>query len=196
MNIIDYLKDPEFIGVIFGVISVLLIIKEHILAWAFGSVNVLLFMYIFYEKKIFGQVLLQFFFLILQFYGFWSWNKKNNSNEISLKLTHIKNIKTILFAFTFLGLSLIIFYLLLYNSEKLNLLIFLDLLITSLSVLAQYFQAKKIIENWPIWILIDILSIYLFYESKLYKVGIFYTILLFLASYGYFEWNKRFKEYI
>jgi nicotinamide mononucleotide transporter len=195
MNLFDYLKDPEFIGVIFGVVSVIFIIQENILAWAFGSVNVILFIYVFYEKKIYGQVLLQFFFLILQFYGFWSWNKKNNTNESDLKLSHIKNLQTIFLSILFIILSSISLYLVLYNQEKLSILIFLDLLITSLSFLAQYFQAKKIIENWQIWIFVDILSIYLFYQSKLYKVCLFYSILLFLASYGYYEWNRRFKKY-
>lgn len=176
----------ELIAVFFGIVSVILLIKEIQWSWYFGIINVSLFAYVFYEKKIWGQVALQGFFLILQFYGLYSWAKKKES--IELQITNLQN-----YFLTLLMISILSFLILfsLYSSNEKKPLDYLDSLITGMSFVAQFLQARKILQNWILWIIVDVLSVYLFYASELYSVMFFYCALLFLASSGYFVWKKK-----
>lgn len=182
----NFIFDLEFFGTLFGIISVFFLIKENKLAWYFGIINVSMFIYIFYEKKIFGQFVLQIFFLVLQFYGLYVWGKKNS--DVKIKWLNFKQkVYSLLFVFiSFFILEPILYF----NSDK-TILTKLDVFLASLSFLAQSIQAKKKIDNWLIWILVDILSIYLFYQNELYKVMFFYLVLFILATIGFFTWRKK-----
>lgn len=177
--------DLEFLGTVLGIICVYFLIKEKKLAWYFGILNVSIFIYLFYEKKIWGQFVLQIFFLVLQFYGLYAWGKKDSDLKIEW-MSFSQKIYSILFIF----FSPFILYFSLYY-KPLTVLIFLDVFTTSLSFLAQFIQARKKIENWLIWIFVDVLSIYLFYQNGLYKVMFFYSTLLVLATIGFFTWRKK-----
>ncbi len=182
-------QDIETIGVFFGIISVILTVKENIWCWSFGIVNVLLFAWIFFQSAIYGQMILQFFFLALILYGWyeWAYGGDDNKNILVSKITK----KQILYSIpvTFLLIVLLDKSILLI-SEKGKFTI-LDSIITGLSFTAQFLLAKKVLENWLVWIIIDILSIYLFIQTGLYKIGFFYFILLILAASGYITWKRK-----
>ncbi len=179
----------ETIGVIFGIISVYLTVKENAWCWSFGIINVLIFAWVFYKSQIFGQMVLQFFFLALNIYGWYEWLYGGIENA-NIRITRVST-KQILFS---IPIIILLSFLLdkgirLY-SEKENFTI-LDSIITALSFAAQFFLAKKIFENWILWIIIDILSIYLFIQTGLYKIGFFYFVLLILAISGYISWKRK-----
>lgn len=186
------IQNLETIGVVFGVISVYLTVKENPWCWILGIINIIIFGYIFYQSSIFGQFFLQVFFFILNVYGWYEWIYGKEENH-EIKITRLKNryyplVIVILILFTFLidrGIKFI--------SEKENF-TFLDSIITSLSFVAQFFLARKFFESWIFWIIVDILSIALFIQTGLYKISFFYFILLILATTGYLSWQKKIKQ--
>jgi nicotinamide mononucleotide transporter len=181
--------DLETIGVIFGIISVVLTVKESIWCWPIGIINVLIFAWIFFASAIYGQVLLQFFFLVLILFGWYEWLYGGETKNV-LKITRLK-LKDL---FYIVPINLLLVFLLSngirFISEKENLTI-LDSSITALSFTAQFLLAKKILENWIFWIIVNILSIYLFVDTGLLKISFFYFLLLFLATSGYITWKKK-----
>jgi nicotinamide mononucleotide transporter len=183
------MQDIETIGVFFGIISVILTIKEKIWCWFFGIINVLLFAYVFFQNKIYGQTVLQIFFLALNVYGWYEWLYGGKDNT-RITITRVTK-KEILYL---IPLNLFIVFLLneaiqsVSGKEKFTI---LDSVITSLSFTAQFFLAKKILESWLVWIMVNILSISLFIQTGLYKIGFFYFILLILATSGYITWKRK-----
>ena len=71
---------------------------------------------------------------------------------------------------------------------------FLDALTTFGAIVTTYMVAKKIIENWIYWFVIDSISIYLFYSRELYLTSILFFIYLIIIIFGYKSWNKKLKE--
>lgn len=186
------LQNLETIGVIFGIISVYLTVKENPWCWLLGIINVIIFGFIFYQSSIFGQFFLQVFFFILNVYGWYEWiygKEENQKIKITrLKKKHYLTVFVILIFSTILidrGIKLI--------SEKENF-TFLDSIITSISFVSQFFLARKIFESWILWIIVDILSIVLFIQTGLYKISFFYFILLILATSGYISWQKKIEQ--
>ncbi len=178
--------DMEFFGRALGIVCVYFLIKENKLAWYFGIINVSIFIYIFYEKKIWGQFVLQIFFLVIQFYGLYAWGKKNSDLKIEWMDLNQK-----IYSVIFVLISFFILEQGLYFDVEKTILTKLDVFTTALSVLAQFIQTRKKMENWLIWIFVDVLCIYLFYQNGLYKVMFFYSTLLVLATIGFFTWRKK-----
>lgn len=182
--------DFETIGVIFGFICVYLTVKENIWCWPFGIINEILFFYTFLESKIYGQMILQVFFLIVTIYGWINWSKKKNNSILGISYVSKANIYystlTVLFLTVLQG-----YIIHLFTKENYS---YLDSFVTSLSFIAQYWLAEKKLESWLVWILVDILSIGMFFYKDLYKVGFFYCALLILATKGFIEWRKTILE--
>lgn len=186
--------DLENWGVLFGFISVYFTVKENILCWYFGIINVILFAILFLQTEIFGQMFLQVFFFVVTIYGIFKW-KYGGENKTELKSRYITKME-IIYSFLFIVFAtFLISYIIHRFLEKENF-TYLDSFITSLSFAAQFLQARKVLESWLLWIIVDILSVYLFVQSNLIKVGIFYFILLILATLGYFTWNQKLKQQV
>jgi len=174
----------EASAVIFSVIYVLLAAKKNIFCWYAAIVSVLLYFFICIDAKLYAESGLQLFYLFMAFYGLYSWNKKNETNIISINAkTHIKLILIGLFLTFLLG-----YYLTIYTSAASPL---IDSFTTIFSIMSTFMVAKKILENWIYWIIIDIVSIQLYISRELYLTGLLFLIYSIIAIYGYFTWAKR-----
>lgn len=183
------IQDIETIGVILGIISVILTVKENIWCWPFGIVNVLLFAWIFFQSAIYGQMILQFFFLALILYGWYEWLYGGEDNR-SILISKITRRQIIYLIPVTISLGVLLDKGILFISENGKFTI-LDSIITALSFTAQFLLAKKVLENWLVWIIVDILSIFLFVQTGLYKIGFFYFVLLMVATSGYITWKRK-----
>ena len=176
----------EFSAVIFSVIYVLLAAKKNIFCWYAAIVSVLLYFFICFDAKLYAESGLQIFYLFMAFYGLYNWNKKNETNIISINAkTHIKLITIGLLLTFLLG-----YYLTIYTSAASPL---IDSFTTIFSIIGTFMVARKILENWIYWIIIDIVSIQLYIGRELYLTGLLFLIYTVIAIYGYFAWAKRFS---
>ena len=174
----------EASAVIFSVIYVLLAAKKNIFCWYAAIVSVLLYFFICIDAKLYAESGLQLFYLFMAFYGLYSWNKKNETNIISINAkTHIKLI-IIGFALTFL----LGYYLTIHTSAASPI---IDSFTTIFSIMSTFMVAKKILENWIYWIIIDIVSIQLYASRELYLTALLFLIYSIIAIYGYFTWLKK-----
>ena len=183
----------EIPAAFFGILYIILAAKENIWCWLFAAISTLLQMFIFYQNGYPAQSALQIFYLIMAVYGYIMWNKKDQE-EIKEWTT-----KTHLYLM-FIG-SIMIFvigFILTEFFESSHPL--LDSLTTVFSVLACYMVARKVLESWLYWIIIDILIVYLCYvQIENYNaIEEYFLILLYLtysvlAIYGYFSWIKKMK---
>lgn len=174
-----------------AIVYVFLALKENIWCWSFGIISSGLSIYIYYDQSLSYEALLNVFYVALGIYGWAKWNSRSKSAGI--KIRRIPS--GVLFVLTLIGLlaGLLLGYL--SVQFQLSTVPYSDALITTFSLLATWMTAKKYIENWILWIVVDACAAILyFYKSpELYLFGslfIFYTVM---AVIGYYTWKKKLK---
>lgn len=187
----------ELIGSIAGLISVVYAIRNHIITWHASIISAVAFLIIFYQVNLYSDALLQIFYVVISIYGIIKWSDKSKQNRI-LKLSG--PIRLILLSFLLLGT----YYLGWFISEIHILLpkIFIqpaafpyaDAFTTLASMLAVWLLSKRILENWVLWIAVDIVSIYLYLSKGVLFIGIEFVIFLILATSGLFSWINQMKK--
>lgn len=176
----------EIVAVIFGVLYTVLMAQNKISCWIFGIIGSLLSVYLFIVyAKLYAEAVLYVFYVFAGVYGWLVWKKQKQIDEVYLhKLsTHIK---LILFG---TALSFLLYYGLTYffkEAEK----PLIDSFTTVFSFIATYLMAKKWIENWFYWLVIDGISVYLYYSRGLEIYALLMLVYTGLVVYGYLQWKK------
>ena len=176
----------ESVAVLFGIIYVVLIAKNRILGWAFGIISsfVSIFLFILYAK-LYSEALLYSFYVIAGFYGWYNWSRQKESAEV-----YCMSLKIHLIIITIgIVLSLLLYWTMTYfftDAEK----PLVDAFTTIFSFIATYLATKKWIGNWIYWIIIDLISTWLYFSRGLEIYAVLMFIYSVIAVYGYMEWKK------
>lgn len=183
----------EIIAVLTGIISVWFAKKENILLYPIGTVSVLIWIYLCWIGEIYSQAVINLFFLIMNIYGWYNWSRKDNSeiNKVQIKFSSLKEN---LFVITVAALLTLLIYSALSNVEILNFnwkFVLMESFITSLNFIGMWLMAWKRVENWVLWIIGDIFCIPLFVFKEYYLSVAQFSIFIFIAFMGYFEWKKK-----
>lgn len=176
----------EWFGVITGLTCVYLTIKKNIFSWVFAILNSFVFIILFTESKLYGNAILQLYFLGTSIYGLYYWSRSPDHHQQSIK--SLSTNQNILLGCSVLILTFIIrSFLISFTDSDVPL---IDAFCTSLSFIAQFLLTRKILQNWLLWIIADAVYIPLYFYKDLYLTGFLYVIFLGLAAYGYSEWKK------
>ncbi len=177
---------------ILGVFSIYFGIKEKSFFWILATLNAILFVYVYYNAKMYALMSLQFYYITISIYGFYYWLKGGKKeNQKKVPITKI-GIKKAIIAFI---LFIIIYILLSISLKKFtnSPIPFLDSLVSTGSMFAAFFMMKKYVETWYIWIITDIITIGTLYSRHLYGATFLQTIYWIFAIIGYFQWKKSMK---
>ncbi|WP_395810198.1 nicotinamide riboside transporter PnuC [Daejeonella sp.] len=194
LAVTDWLKSQsllEISGVISGILCVYLAAKNNIWNWPLAIISVLIYTFIFFEEKLYADAGLQIYFLFTNIYGWYFWTKKSteyNKTPVSFaskKLIFLSILSIFLFAFL-LGTFL-------FKSTDAAF-PYIDSFCTACSLVAQLFLARKIIENWLIWIFVDIIYIGVYLIKDLHLTAGMYAIYVLIAIMGYINWKKEYKQ--
>ena len=160
--------------------------KENIWCWFFGATSAILYTYICFNAKLYAETFLQIFYLIMAVIGYISWKKTEISkiNQWSVKNHLILILLSVILIFT------VGFLLSIRTDAKMPL---VDTFTTVMSVVATILVIKKVIENWLYWIVIDLVSIFLYLERDLHLSSILFMIYTIIAIKGYFSWVEKSK---
>ncbi|CAG9413394.1 nicotinamide riboside transporter PnuC [Providencia alcalifaciens] len=206
----------EAVGTIAGLLCILLASFEKTINYLFGLINVTLFAVIFFQIQLYANLLLQVFFFGANIYGWYAWSRVSNSQEAELKIRWLSLPK----ALTTLVISVLAIVFLTFNIdvvfgrlatwavELLNLFganltlptldpdafPFWDSTMTVLSVVAMILMTRKYVENWLLWVVINVISIVIFFIQGVYAMSLEYLILLGIALNGSRLWIKSAKE--
>lgn len=181
----------EMIATVFWLLSVYYTVKQNILCWPTGVVMVSLYIYIFYDVKLYSDAILQVIFLFLQFYGWYLWKFWGKQKD-QLHIKTISNTWRILISVGIIAVSIGWWYFMSTKTD--NALPYADSFVLYMSLVAQLFLSFKILESWVLWILVDILSLWLYYRKGLYVTFWLYFIFLILATLWLLEWMKNIKK--
>lgn len=178
----------EIIAAILGLIGIFLQIRQNHWYWLVSILMVIMYIIVFYNSKFYADMSFQIYYLGVSIYGWYYWltNKRTSNTEIN---TSSLKLKQWLYCILTSCLFFIIIYLILIKFTDSDI-AFGDSFTTSLSIVATWLLARKILENWIFWIIVDIVSTGLYMYKGLYPTAILFLILTILAIYGYCKWKK------
>jgi len=179
----------ELIAASLGLVAIYLQIKQKVWYWPVSIVLVSLYILVYIKAKLYADMSLQVYYLVISFYGWYHWmsgnqedpGKKLPVNFVSKKLAVYLFIASIVF---FIGISEILIHL--TDSD----LPYWDAFTTALSFIATWMLARKIIENWLVWIVVDAVSVGIYIYKGLYPTVVLFAVLTILAIVGYMAWKK------
>ncbi|HNP17376.1 MAG TPA: nicotinamide riboside transporter PnuC [Fulvivirga sp.] len=193
----EYLKGIDTLeasGLIFGLLSVYFLIKENIWTWPSGITYILISFVIFWQQQLYGDFLLHVFFLILNIYGWYHWlyGSKENTKVPITRLNFKENV--VYGLISLLGVGLFGYFLsnihLVFTNLTPASVPYWDAATTSLSVTAMWLTARKRIENWHYWFIVDVLAAAIYFYKGIYFYSLLYFIYIALAIAGYLQWKK------
>ena len=177
----------EITAVIFAILYLILAVKQNILCWIAGIISSVLYFFIMQKAGLYMEAYLQVFYVVMGIYGWSQWSASNASNPSFIVNTWSKYQHMIAIS-SILALSLLSGFLLeRYTDAALP---FLDALVSWGAVVATYMVAKKLLENWIYWFVIDATSIFLFIERGLWLSAVLFATYLVIIFFGYQSWNK------
>jgi nicotinamide mononucleotide transporter len=182
----------EIFAAVITLLAVYLAVRANLWTWPLGIVSVLLYGYIFYTYKLYSSAGLQLlYFLPMQFYGWWMWLRGGPLQENDLPITTLNPVHRA----ALIGINIPLTFGLGYGMGLAGAhLSYADALATSMSIIAQFLMARKHIECWVFWILVDVLYVfYILPSQKLYATLGLYAILLGMATMGLLQWLKMMR---
>jgi nicotinamide mononucleotide transporter len=183
----------EFIATVTGLVAVWLTIKQNKWCFPIGIFSSLVYFFIFFDSSVrfYADAVLQLIYVVLLIYGWIRWTEHSKVVQ-PLQISFLKNAER-LACLLVLATSTTIIWLVLKNYTNAAM-PFLDAFTTSLSLLAQWMVANKKTENWYLWIMTNILYVYMYVQKELEITSVYYFILLILAVKGLGAWKKYLKN--
>ena len=182
----------EIFGLCAGTLSIALLIKQNIWTWPIGIAYTFASLYIFFTAKLYADFALHVFFLFMSFYGWYYWLQGNSTFDSELPVRR-ESKKVLAYSIIICVLAIILASNLftMYTDAELP---YWDNTTSILSVLAIWLQSRKKIESWVFWLIIDILSVGIYFYKDLYLYSLLYSIYVAMAFFGYATWLKSYRN--
>lgn len=180
---------PEWVGVISGFICIYLAAKENVWNWPISIISVIAYAWVFFEATMYGDMALQFYFLFTAFYGWYYWIKKKQDNI--KPIVAIKGRDWLFIALSVIILSILLALFLDHFTD--SDVPYADGFCTALSFVAQILLTRKVLQNWILWIIVDICYVPLYIYKHLHLSAVFYAFLVIIALMGYLDWRKTYR---
>jgi len=187
----------ELIAMLLSLAYVILVVKESLWCWPAAFISTALYTYIFYDVSLLMDSALNAYYLVMAIYGYWQWsNAKKPLSSVNIMTDlaidswtlslHIKICLSL--SILSVGLGYVMSN---YTHADFA---YLDTFTTVFALFATYLVTQKVLENWLYWIVIDVVSIYLYIQKGLIPTAILFIIMVGIAIYGYLKWLKLYKQ--
>jgi len=181
----------EIFAVIISIIGVTLTIKRNMWCWVFNFFAFVLYAYLFFEFKLYGEKILQLFFMVVNFYGFYHWLKgKQQDHEIRIEPIAVQ---TVILQLIIAAVGGGVFGLSLHYFTDAALPM-LDSQLAAFSLLATYWTSRKHIATWVLWVFVDIVYVGMFMYKELFLTAALYAAFVGLAAFGWWQWEQVKKK--
>ena len=183
----------EILAVFLSVSYILLAIKQNLWSWVAAFFSTLIYSILFFDASLLMDSALNIFYLVMAVYGWYSWkygNIKAQNEQLQITTYGITN------NFKIIGILILISIVLGYIMANYTSADFayLDTFTTVFAVFATYMLAKKVLENWIYWVVIDTASIYIYIQKGFYLTAVLFAIYTVLACVAYIQWKKEYKN--
>lgn len=181
----------EWIAAIAGAISVYLSARENIWSWPTAIVNVGLYIVIFQRSGLYSDMGLQVVYLVLSIYGWYEW-LHGGANRSKLAVSKASRRVWVVSAVAG-GLGWLVIWSITRRLHGVSI-PSIDAGLTATSLVAQWMMTRKIVENWVLWIVADIVYVPMYIYKHLYVTSGLYLVFLALAVMGLVEWKRSYRR--
>ena len=192
---LDFLSTAwiEVLGVISSLIYLYFSVRQDIWLWPFGILSSGFFIYIFFTTGFYADTSLQGYYLVISCYGWYHWvygkrGEKDKSLPVSRASVKVLIISFIIFIILFTSMAQVLDRL--TDSDV----PWGDAFTTAGSIIATWMLARKIIEHWLLWIVIDTVAAALYLYKAMYPTTVLYVIYTGIAVVGYFQWKRTYSH--
>lgn len=179
----------ELVGALAGMVYIFLEIRQNAWLWPVGIVTALFYILVFFQAKFYADMSLQVYYVAISIYGWHQWTKgKFVQDKIQLPVRKTGwQLGILLFLVSLAIYWVIAFILVRYTDSPVP---YGDAFTTALSIVGTWMLAKKLIEHWYVWVIVNMVSVGLYIFKELYPTTILYLVYLIMAIIGYFVWRK------
>jgi nicotinamide mononucleotide transporter len=177
----------ELFGFITGVLNVWLVTRENIWSWPLGVLNALFYVYVFAGSGLYSDTGLQVVYFVLSCYGWWHWLRGGTDRAPVVVTRTSARLWAVLIA---IGVLTWITLFSITSRIPGSALPRLDAALVATSLIAQWMMTRKLLENWVLWILVDVVYVPVFVVKGLRLTAVLYAVFLALAVLGYVQWRR------
>lgn len=183
----------EIIGTLIGLIYLWLEYKASIYLWIASIIMPAIYVFVYYKAGLYADFGINVYYLIATAYGWLTWKygiKKSDQPELPITCLPLKYLPllTAVFFFAFFGIA----YLLINHTDS-NV-PWLDSFTTSLSIIGMWMLARKYVEQWWVWVLVDVVCCGLYIYKELYFTSGLYGLYSIIAIFGYQKWKRMMED--
>jgi nicotinamide mononucleotide transporter len=182
----------EIIAFIFTSIYIALELFQKKIMWIIGIFSALFYILTFYYSKIYADMCFNIYYLIMSFYGLALWVNESHNLKQKTKTIYYRTLTKLTIIYLILT-ELIIFlalWIILSHSTD-SPIPAADALLTSLNIIGTFMLTKRYLSQWYIWIAVNILSIFIFFDRALFLTSLLYTIYSITAFMGFLKWKNN-----
>lgn len=180
----------EATAVAFGIASVYLSVRQNIWSWPTAIVNVLLYVLVFRDAKLYADMGLQVVYFALSVYGWYEW-LFGGANRTPLKVSRATARAAVTLSLIAVASVAVLGTFLARSTDAA--LPYVDSATTSTSLVAQWMMTRKVLENWAVWMAVDVVYVGMFIFKHLYLTAGLYAVFFVLAAMGHREWKQSWR---
>ena len=177
----------EAVAVVFGIVSVWLSVREHVVSWPTAIVSVSLYFFVFQDARLYADMGLQVFYAAISAYGWYHW-LFGGANRGALTVSRTPRPVWIALPFAWIMGTIVLGTILHRRTDAA--LPYVDSALTVGSLLAQWMMTRKYLENWAIWVGLDVAYVAVFLNRGLTLTAFLYVVYGILAWRGLVEWRR------
>lgn len=185
------MSPTEFAGFVLGLVMVVCSIRELHWSWPLAIISSLLYFFVFKESLLYGEAALQLVFVALAMWGWWQWLRTGDDAQPTLVIQRLSRRGWTGVAIASLTLWPALALLLRHFTD--SDVAWGDALPTALSLVGQVLLGRKFIENWLVWLVVNVISVALFAYKGLWLTCLLYGLFALMSVWGWRAWQVRMK---
>jgi len=178
----------EITGTVLSLIYLFLLVKENIWCWLFSILSAIFFIYSFISVKLYSEAILYSFFILFSIYGWYKWSANEKGEVLAIKTLPLKNHIFWIITGFILAFGLGYIFKTYTDAEK----SFIDSNTTIFSLIASYLQAHKYLYSWVYWIVLNAVTVGLYFSQGLKIYAGLFVIYFVMARIGLLDWRKKY----
>lgn len=200
MNLLALTSGWELLAVLLAIAYVVFAIRQSLWCWPAAAISASIYCVLFVQGGLYMESLLQAFYVVMAGYGLYQWTRMQSPSlatetggqqrtipiRVYAGFWHMKWVVAIAAATLLIG-----WLLSRYSQAEL---VWLDTLTTLFSLFATFLVARKVLENWLYWIVINMAYVALFWVKDFYPTAILFAIYSLMALVGYIKWRKDYQQ--
>lgn len=181
----------EVIAVVLAILYLVLAIKQNIWCWLCAGISTVIFAWLFFDVRLYMEAALNLFYLAMAIYGWRTWRSGRSAG---------RELPVVVWSHKLHGLAIIVILAssllsgFLLDTRTAAAFPYVDSLTTWGAVWATFLVARKVLENWWYWLLIDATMIYVFWAKDLELTAVLYVVYLAMIPIGILSWTRSYRE--